>query len=107
MKAVIIFSAIVGLGLAAPPLNAGSGLQTREEAVGGSGCLVFGLCKPLKQQLEKANDPSARKAYDSCKKNPKAVGRICSPAACNAIAGALNLNPAADAAAGAICATLG
>ncbi|OAA74668.1 hypothetical protein LEL_08249 [Akanthomyces lecanii RCEF 1005] len=105
MKAVVIFSAIVGLGLAAPPSNAGSGLQTREDAVG-SGCLIFGLCKPLRQRLEKANDPSARKAYDSCKKNPKAVGKICTYADCNAIAGALNLNPAADAAAGGVCATL-
>ncbi|ELR04300.1 hypothetical protein VC83_06018 [Pseudogymnoascus destructans] len=91
MKVMIVLSTVIRLGLAAPPLDARSGLQRQEEAGIGSCCLIYGLYKALKHALEKAHDPSAQKSYDSCKRTAKATGKICSAATCTAIAGTLTL----------------
>ncbi|KAI5460517.1 hypothetical protein BGZ63DRAFT_464635 [Mariannaea sp. PMI_226] len=107
MKVTIILSTLLGLGLAAPSFDAMPGLQVRDEAGVGSGCLIYGICKPLQDALKKKGDPSADKSYESCKGVAKAVGKICSAAACTAIVGTLTLAPPAAVAAAAICAAIG
>lgn len=106
MKFTILFSAIVGLGFAASPMKVASGLQGREQAGVGNGCLLYGICRPLRKRLEERHEPSASKVYDYCKRNARAAGKICSRAACDDVVGKLSLNPAAADSAQTICSTL-